>query len=93
MSKLAYNPPDTLIGTEERLALTHRYLYYVLAQTIISDQAYDVLEKRVLAHPDLPADSPMWKVGSSLASSYSDDIKENARRLLKRAKVMGIKTL
>ncbi len=83
---MTYQPPKTLIGTSERAALTHRYLYYVLAQSIISDQAYDELEKSCLDHPDLPADSPLREPGSDSASSYSKDIKENAKRFLKKAK-------
>ncbi len=89
---MTYEPAKTTIASDERLALTHRYLYYVLAQTIISDYDYDMLERRVLAHPDLPADSPMWEVGSSLPEDYSADIKENAKRMLKWAKANGVST-
>ncbi len=84
---MTYEPPKTLIGTWERAALTHRYLYYVLAHTVMSDQAYDELEARCLAHPDLPADSPLHLPGADCASAYSADIKENAKRLLKKAKI------
>ncbi len=84
---LTYDPPKTLIGTWERAALTHRYLYYVMAQSIMSDQAYDELEKRCLDHPDLPPDSPLRLPGADCASAYPADIKENAKRLLKKTKM------
>lgn len=80
---MKYNPPATLIGSAERLCLAHRYLYYVLSKSILSDVEYDLLEKRCLAHPDLATDSPLREPGSDLASTYSADIKEHAKRLLR----------
>lgn len=57
----------------EREVLVHRYLYYVLAQPTISDFEYDIIERQ--AREVCPPESPVHGVGSSLPSSYSDDIK------------------
>lgn len=50
--------------------MAHRYLYYVLDAPVISDYEYDMLEKKAFA--ELPKTSPVFEVGSSLKSSYSD---------------------
>lgn len=54
----------------EELLMAHRYLYYVLGDTVISDYEYDKLERE--AREYLPSDHPIQGVGSSLPSSYSD---------------------
>ncbi len=74
--------------TLERQTLAHRYLYYVLSESIISDRDYDELEKRALADPDLPADSLLHRPGSDCASSYSADVKQHALRLLKTHRLL-----
>jgi NAD-dependent DNA ligase len=55
----------------EDLIMAHRYLYYVLGEPVISDYAYDVIERQ--ARFLLPPTSPVHGVGSSLRSSYSAD--------------------
>ena len=65
--------------------LIHRYIYYVLDDNIISDYAYDRLERK--ARDLLPPTSPVQGIGSSLASSYTEDIKQEAqKRVLERDK-------
>lgn len=53
----------------ENTVMAHRYLYYVLADPVLSDFAYDDLERE--ARAVLPEDSPVQGVGSSLPSSYT----------------------
>ena len=60
----------------EREIMVHRYCYYVLDAPIISDFEYDVLERQ--ARAELPETSPVQGVGSSLHSSYSVDVAEEA---------------
>lgn len=64
----------------ELLILAHRYLYYVLAQPVISDYEYDKLETE--AKKILPLTSQVHEVGSDLAESYSDEVKIKAHKLL-----------
>ena len=64
--------------TIEHEILVHRYLYYVEAAPIISDFAYDELERR--ARKLLPKDSVVHKIGSSLPSSYSQEVIRDAKR-------------
>lgn len=59
--------------------MAHRYLYYVLAQPVLPDAAYDALERE--ARAALPPGSPVHGVGSSLPSSYTADQVALARRL------------
>jgi NAD-dependent DNA ligase len=54
----------------EDILMAHRYLYYVLGDTVISDYQYDMLERQ--AREYLPMDHPLQGIGSSLASSYTD---------------------
>lgn len=61
----------------EREILVHRYLYYVEAQPTISDFEYDILERE--ARSVLPESSPVHGVGSSLPSSYSEDVIREAQ--------------
>lgn len=61
----------------EREVLIHRYLYYVEAVPILSDHTYDDLERA--ARAALPEDNVVHQVGSSLVSSYPEDIRIEAR--------------
>lgn len=64
----------------ENLVLAHRYLYYVLGDPIISDFEYDILERS--ARENLPEESPVHSVGSSLKTSYSQTVIKLAGELL-----------
>lgn len=64
----------------EDLILMHRYLYYVECAPVISDSAYDKLERDALER--LPATSPVHEVGSSLPDSYEARIVELALKEL-----------
>lgn len=68
----------------EKLVLAHRYLYYVLAEPVISDFEYDELEDQ--ARGVLPEHSPVHGVGSSLRSSYSEEVVKLAMSLLEASK-------
>lgn len=71
--------------TPEQLELSvmaHRYLYYVLADTILSDSAYDFIERE--ARSVCPPESPVHKLGSSLPSSYTRAQVEYANHLLEK---------
>ena len=53
----------------------HRHLYYTLAEPIISDYEYDMLERELIdleaAHPELvTADSPTQNVGPNLSKKW-----------------------
>jgi len=61
----------------EREIMIHRYCYYVLDAPLISDAEYDILERE--ARATLPDTSPVQGIGSSLASSYSVSIIEEAQ--------------
>jgi NAD-dependent DNA ligase len=63
----------------EKQVLAHRYLYYVLAEPILPDLDYDVLERK--ARAVCSADSPVQGVGSSLPSSYSAEVVEYAKQI------------
>lgn len=43
------NIVDHGLGQQVGLVLAHRYLYYVMDQSVISDYEYDVLEKKAIA--------------------------------------------
>lgn len=60
----------------EHEIMVHRYLYYVECQPVITDAEYDIIERK--ARSILPETSPVHKVGSSLPSSYSDEVKKDA---------------
>lgn len=64
----------------EDLVMAHRYMYYVLAETVLPDHQYDILERqgRLL----LPDTSPVQRVGSDLSSSYTEYQINLARKLL-----------
>ncbi len=65
---------------EEKLVMAHRYLYYVLGQPTISDYRYDKLEH--IVRKNAPSSSPVHEVGSSLESSYTEDVIKIARGIL-----------
>lgn len=56
-------------------ALAHRYLYYVKSTPIISDREYDKLEEEALTKSGKKL---LETPGSSLESSYSDEVKQLA---------------
>ena len=66
--------------TLENQVMAHRYLYYVLSDTVFSDYVYDLLERE--ARAVCPPESPVHKLGSSLPSDYSEEVKRIARELL-----------
>lgn len=61
--------------------MAYRYAYYIEANPIVTDRAYDMLDGAVL--PWLPADSPLQQVGSDLSSSYRPEHIAYAQRLRK----------
>ena len=61
--------------------MAHRYLYYVLAEPVLTDADYDTLERR--AREVCPPESPVHKVGSSLPSSYTKEQMGLATQFLK----------
>lgn len=65
----------------EELVLIHRYLYHVLGEPLITDHAYDVLERK--ARAICPLSSKVHAIGSSLERSYPKEIKAKALNLLK----------
>ena len=56
----------------EKEVLAHRYRYYVLDDPTVSDFVYDQLERE--ARAVLPESSPVHGIGSSLRSSYPQEI-------------------
>lgn len=60
----------------EHEVLVHRFLYYVMAEPVISDFEYDVIERE--ARAVLPPESVVHKVGSSLPTSYSAEVQRDA---------------
>jgi len=56
----------------EKRVMAHRYLYYIKCNPRIPDLDYDVIERE--ARAIAPPESPVHKLGSSLASSYSPEI-------------------
>lgn len=65
--------------TLEEQVLLHRYCYYVLAHPLLPDAEYDKIERE--ARSVYPVDSVVHQIGSSLASSYSEDIRALAHKL------------
>lgn len=65
----------------EDLVMAHRYLYYVEAAPVLSDHAYDVLERK--ARATLPDTSPVQGIGSSLPDSYTEKQIKLAEKLMK----------
>lgn len=65
----------------EDTCLAYRYLYYVTANSPISDYEYDKMEQaaRVIAAKE----HPIHGVGSSLPNSYSPEIIAYAESLVK----------
>jgi NAD-dependent DNA ligase len=66
--------------TLENQVMAHRYLYYVLSDTVLSDAVYDLLERE--ARAVCPPESPVHGLGSSLPSDYSEEVKSIANGLL-----------
>lgn len=64
----------------EREVLIHRYLYYVEACPILPDCEYDKIERK--AREVCPPESKVHGIGSSLPSSYPEDVKLEALRRL-----------
>ncbi len=74
------------------ICLAHRYLYYVKAESIISDVIYDGLERKLRdlidKYPDIASKSdynlicPTTTLGSDLADTYPRRIKQMADTLL-----------
>jgi NAD-dependent DNA ligase len=62
-----------------KIISAHRYLYFVLTEPVISDAEYDRLEKSLSSD-----ERESLGVGSSLESSYSDEIKALAESIKKR---------
>lgn len=62
----------------EHEVMVHRYLYYVVCETILTDSEYDNLERQ--ARRVLPEASPVHGVGSSLPDSYSAEVIADAER-------------
>ena len=60
--------------------MAHRYLYYVLCSPVLPDCEYDKLERE--ARKTLPEESLVNKVGSCLASGYSNEIVNHALKKL-----------
>lgn len=60
----------------EDKCLVHRFLYYVLCDPIISDYEYDQME--LVAKKNAVDSHMIHKVGSSLVSSYSEEIQQIA---------------
>jgi NAD-dependent DNA ligase len=67
----------------EDKCLVHRYIYYVLNTNVVSDYAYDCMEK--IAREKADEKHPIHLVGSSNPDSYSDVVKQIAVQLLKDA--------
>lgn len=64
----------------EKMAMAHRYLYYVKNTPVISDREYDLLELGALEK--CSEDSPLRSAGSDMESSYSDEVKKMASDLI-----------
>ena len=64
----------------EKLVMAHRYLYYVLSESVVADAVYDQLERE--ARNICSSESPVHGVGSSLPDSYSADVQQLALELL-----------
>ena len=90
-----------LISRRRAQVLVHRYLYYVLNQSLINDFDYDMLERElaelVAAYPDIAAtaryaeDCPVGKVGSSRIEDYPRYLQCVAHSLLSYDPVEGEK--
>ena len=65
--------PEVLREAEARL-ITHRFLYYVEASSVVPDTYYDTMEKQLV--DEVPEDSMLRKPGSSNASDYPPQIHE-----------------
>ena len=77
--------PLVMLTNEDivKLALAHRYLYYVLMRPVITDSEYDKLEMEAVEAAD-DDDSDIHSPGSDLEGSYTDDVKKLAMTILKQ---------
>jgi hypothetical protein len=66
-----YEEIDPIQELEDSI-LCHKYLYYVVADPVISNYEYDKLERK--ARKILPKNSPALKIGSDRVFDYSDKI-------------------
>jgi len=66
------NTPQAL----EHEVLVNRYIYYVLDSNILSDYDYDLLEREARAL--CPIESPVHGIGSSLRTSYPQEVENDA---------------
>jgi NAD-dependent DNA ligase len=66
--------------TLEDVIMAHRYMYYVLADTRLLDHEYDILERQ--GRSLLDEASSVHKVGSDLDSSYTQQQKDIAWKIL-----------
>lgn len=57
--------------TIEDVVMANRYLYYVKAESFLSDREYDILER--VATCACGSESPVHHVGSSSKRSYSPE--------------------
>ena len=60
----------------EHEVLVNRFIYYVMDSNILSDYAYDQLERE--ARAVCPPASPVHGIGSSLRASYSKEVATDA---------------
>lgn len=84
------------IAKYRTICLVHRYLYCVKAEPIISDESYDVFERKlktlVETNPQLEglatfaSDCPTRNIGSSVAEDYPRRIEQLAESLLETHK-------
>lgn len=63
----------------ELQVMAHRYMYYVECNPMFTDWQYDHLQKLADAH--CPPESPVHKVGSDLAESYTEEQREYAAKI------------
>jgi NAD-dependent DNA ligase len=69
--------------TATQLCLAHRYLYYCLCESVISDSDYDRLESAALRESE---DSPLSLPGSDNPKSYSQETIDLALTMLRNKK-------
>jgi NAD-dependent DNA ligase len=71
MSEDVVRCKDGPLRDEERELMAHRYLYYILAEPVITDYQYDMREKAFRDKIGEDSKSPIMLPGSSLESSYT----------------------
>ena len=88
--------PETRIKRLTEKVLCHRFLYYVLAVPIASDEEYDAMERKLRKlEADYPkllrADSPTQTVGSDQKDSYPNHIQWRAWDMLNPAEKQSVR--